>query len=43
MIPGVLFWLMVLNALVIIRFYIPNEILQLYADAVGLPSVDKAG
>ncbi len=43
MIPVVLFWLMALNAFVIIQFYIPNEILHLHADAVGLLSADKAG
>lgn len=43
MIPVVLLWLMALNAFVIIQFYIPNEILHLHADAVGLLSAYKAG
>lgn len=43
MISVVLFWLRALNAFVIIQFNIPNEILHLHADAVGLLSMDKAG
>ncbi len=43
MISVVLFWLMALNAFVTIKFNLPNEVLHLRADAVGLLFVDKAG